>query len=39
MSNHAIQTEIDASYLYQKLADNESDELIAHVKYQLRKYF
>jgi VIT1/CCC1 family predicted Fe2+/Mn2+ transporter len=35
MSNHAIQTEIDASYLYQKLADNESDELIAHVYAQM----
>jgi rubrerythrin len=35
MSNHAIQTEIDASYLYQKLAENESDELIAHVYAQM----
>jgi len=26
-----LQTEIDASFLYQKLADNESDETIAHV--------
>jgi vacuolar iron transporter family protein len=31
MKNKSIQTEIDASYLYQKLADNEEDSTIAKV--------
>jgi len=31
MKNKNIQTEIDASYLYKKLADHESDPVIAHV--------
>lgn len=35
MKNKSIQTEIDASYLYQKLADHESDETIAHVFRQM----
>lgn len=41
MSTHAkfmnknIQTEIDASYLYQKLADKEADATIAHVFRQM----
>lgn len=35
MSNKAIQTEIDASYLYNVLAKNESDPLIAHVYAQM----
>lgn len=30
-----LQTEIDASFLYQKLADNESDETVAHVFRQM----
>lgn len=33
--NNAIQTEIDASYLYAKLAENESDETIANVFTQM----
>lgn len=35
MSKKAIQTEIDASYLYQVLAENESDALIAQVYAQM----
>ncbi len=35
MKNKAIQTEIDASYLYQKLAENEKDEVIANVYSQM----
>jgi len=33
--NQNLQTEIDASFLYQKLADNESDETVAHVFRQM----
>lgn len=35
MNNKAIQTEIDASYLYQKLAENEKDDVIANVYRQM----
>lgn len=35
MKNKAIQTEIDASYLYQKLAENEKDTVIADVYKQM----
>lgn len=35
MKNKNIQTEIDAAYLYQKLADNESDPTIANVLRQM----
>lgn len=35
MKNKNIQTEIDASFLYQKLADNESDETISNVFRQM----
>lgn len=35
MSLKSIQTEIDASYLYQKLADHEADPIIAHVYQQM----
>jgi len=35
MKNKNLQTEIDASFLYQKLADNESDETVAHVFRQM----
>ena len=35
MKNKSIQTEIDASYLYQKLAEDEKDETIAHVFRQM----
>jgi VIT1/CCC1 family predicted Fe2+/Mn2+ transporter len=35
MQKKSIQTEIDASYLYQKLAENESDEIIAGVYRQM----
>lgn len=35
MKNKSIQTEIDASYLYQKLAENEQDATIAHVFRQM----
>jgi len=35
MKNKAIQTEIDAAYLYQKLAENESDRVIANVYKQM----
>ncbi len=35
MKNKNIQTEIDASYLYQKLAEKESDETIANVFRQM----
>jgi predicted membrane protein (TIGR00267 family) len=35
MKNQNIQTEIDASFLYLKLAENESDEAIANVYYQM----
>ncbi len=35
MKNHSLQTEIDASYLYQKLADKESDPTIANVFTQM----
>lgn len=35
MKNKNIQTEIDASFLYQKLADHESDATIAHVFSQM----
>ena len=33
--NKGVQTEIDASYLYGKLADNESDSIIANVYRQM----
>ncbi|MBN8576081.1 MAG: VIT1/CCC1 transporter family protein [Cytophagales bacterium] len=35
MSTKSIQTEIDASYLYQKLAEHEADAGIAHVYRQM----
>ena len=35
MKNKAIQTEIDASYLYQKLAEHEEDDTIASVFRQM----
>ena len=35
MKNKNIQTEIDASFLYKKLADHEEDETIAHVFRQM----
>jgi vacuolar iron transporter family protein len=35
MSKNAIQTEIDASYLYKKLAQNESDPTFVHVFEQM----
>ncbi len=35
MKNKSIQTEIDASFLYQKLSENESDEIIANVFRQM----
>ncbi len=35
MKNKNIQTEIDASYLYKKLADHEEDEVIANVFRQM----
>ena len=31
MKHSSIQTEIDASYLYQKLAENEKDESVAYI--------
>jgi len=31
MKNKNLQTEIDASYLYQQLADHEQDKVVAHV--------
>ena len=33
--NKNIQTEVDACYLYQKLAENETDETIANVFRQM----
>ena len=35
MKNKNIQTEIDASFLYQKLADHETDPVIANVLSQM----
>lgn len=35
MKNKSIQTEIDASFLYQKLAEHEADETIANVFMQM----
>ena len=35
MKNKAIQTEVDASYLYQKLAEHEDDYTIANVFRQM----
>lgn len=35
MKSKAVQTEIDASYLYQKLAENEKDGVIANVYKQM----
>ena len=35
MKNASIQTEIDAAYLYQKLADHEEDPLIAKVFHEM----
>jgi VIT1/CCC1 family predicted Fe2+/Mn2+ transporter len=35
IKNRSLQTEIDASYLYSKLADNEDDEVIANVFRQM----
>ncbi|MBL7858674.1 MAG: VIT1/CCC1 transporter family protein [Cyclobacteriaceae bacterium] len=35
MKNKSIQTEIDASFLYQKLAEHEADETVAHVFRQM----
>ena len=37
MKNTAIQTEIDASYLYQKLAENEKDTVISNVYQQMSR--
>lgn len=37
MSKNNLQTEIDACYLYQKLAENESDEVIASVYRRMSK--
>lgn len=34
-NNRSLQTEIDACYLYRKLAENESDKAIAHVFSQM----
>ena len=34
-NNRAVQTEVDASYLYQKLAEHESDDVIANVFRQM----
>jgi rubrerythrin len=31
MKDRNIQTEVDASYLYQRLAENEPDEVLANV--------
>ena len=35
MKNQNIQTEVDASYLYNKLAENETDPTIANVFRQM----
>jgi len=35
MKNKSIQTEIDACYLYRKLAENESDEAVANIFRQM----
>jgi VIT1/CCC1 family predicted Fe2+/Mn2+ transporter len=35
MKTQSVQTEIDASYLYKKLAEHEPDETIAHVFHQM----
>ena len=35
MISKSIQTEVDASYLYQRLADNETDPVIADVFRQM----
>ncbi len=35
MSLKSIQTEVDASYLYQQLANHETDEIVAHVYRQM----
>ena len=35
MKNSSIQTEVDASYLYSKLAENESDEVLSGVFMQM----
>ena len=35
MKNKNLQTEIDACYLYERLAENEDDEIIAHVFRQM----
>ena len=35
MANNSIQTEIDAAFLYRKLADHEDDKTIAHVFAQM----
>ena len=35
IKNSSIQTEVDASYLYAKLADNESDVAVANVFKQM----
>ena len=35
MKNKSIQTEIDACYLYMKLAENESDVAVANVFRQI----
>jgi VIT1/CCC1 family predicted Fe2+/Mn2+ transporter len=35
MKNKSVQTEIDACYLYRKLAENESDEAVANVFRQM----
>jgi vacuolar iron transporter family protein len=37
MQNKNLQTEIDACYLYQKLAENEKDETLAKVFWQMAK--
>ena len=35
MKNKNVQTEIDACYLYRKLAEHESDETVANVFHQM----
>jgi len=35
MNNKSVQTEIDACYLYRKLAENESDEAVANIFRQM----
>lgn len=35
MKNNSIQTEIDAAFLYKKLAENEKDDAVANIFYQM----